>query len=263
MASEHGSEDSRERDEGDEQAEASTPDSGEDSPSSQRERSRRRRHHPVVAFLRETVVVLVAALVLSVVIKTFLAQAFYIPSESMEHTLEIGDRLVVNKLTPGPFDLERGDVVVFLDPGGWLASAPPEDPHALEQVLTWVGVLPQHADEHVIKRVVGLPGDHVVCCSEEGQIVVNGQPIDEPYVADGAAPSDVEFDVVVPAGHLYVLGDNRPRSKDSRFNGGSVGGGFVPVRNVVGTAFVITWPLDRITWLTDPDETFADVPDPS
>ena len=257
MGSEHDAEDARE-------VRATEAADGDDTPSPElRGRPRKRRRHPVVAFLRETVVVLVSALVLSVVIKTFLAQAFYIPSESMEHTLEVGDRLVVNKLTPGPFDLEHGDIVVFLDPGGWLSSVPPDDPNAVEQVLTWIGVLPEHADEHVIKRVIGLPGDQVVCCTDQGQITVNGEPITEPYVADGAAPSDVEFDVVVPEGHLYVLGDNRPHSKDSRYNGGSVGGGFVPVRNVVGTAFVITWPLDRITWLTDPDETFADVPDPS
>ncbi|UFU05207.1 signal peptidase I [Ruania halotolerans] len=226
----------------------------------QRERGRPRRH-PAMAFLRETVVVLVSALVLSLVVKSFLAQAFYIPSESMEHTLEVGDRLVVNKLAPGIVDLERGDVVVFLDPGGWL-SVESQELNPFQQVLTWIGVLPEHADEHVIKRIVGLPGDHVVCCTDDGLISVNDVPISEAYVADGAAPSDQEFDVTVPAGHLWVLGDNRPRSKDSRYNGGSVGGGFVPVRNVVGTAFVITWPLDRITWLTDPT-TFDDVPDPA
>ncbi|SED84446.1 signal peptidase I [Ruania alba] len=254
-----------EGDAGDTSADESVPDDGAGDAAEQSGEDRSaptRRRHPVVTFVRESVVVLVSALVLSLVVKSFLAQAFYIPSESMEHTLEVGDRLVVNKLAPDVMDLERGDVVVFLDPGGWL-DVPPQELSQFEQVLTWIGVLPEHADEHVIKRVIGLPGDHVVCCSDDGLVTVNDVPITEPYVADGAAPSEQEFDVTVPAGHLYVLGDNRPRSKDSRYNGGSVGGGFVPVRNVVGTAFVITWPLERITWLTDPDETFADVPDPS
>ena len=219
------------------------------------------RRHPVRSFLRESAIVVVSALVLSLVIKTFLAQAFFIPSVSMEPTLMVGDRLVVNKLAPQVMDLERGDVVVFLDPGGWLDTEPHEL-NAAEQVLTWIGLLPEHADEHVIKRVVGTGGDHVTCCTDEGLITVNGEPIEEPYVVPGAEPSERTFDVVVPEDHLFVLGDNRPRSADSRFHAGSVGAGFVPVRNVVGRVFVITWPLDRITWLSNPSETFADVPDP-
>ncbi|TDE88306.1 signal peptidase I [Occultella glacieicola] len=215
------------------------------------------------SFLHECVIVLVAALALSLIIKTFLAQAFYIPSISMEDTLLVGDRLVVSKLTPGPFELERGDIVVFLDPGGWLDNPEPEPLNPVEQVLTWIGILPEHADEHLIKRIIGLPGDHVVCCNEAGQITVNGAAIDEPYIIDGAVPSTDPFDTVVPDGHLWVMGDNRPRSADSRYNAASVGGGFVPIRNVVGTAFVIIWPLDSITWLSNPEETFADVPDPS
>ena len=220
-----------------------------------------KRRHPVRAFLRESAIVVVSALVLSLIIKTFLAQAFFIPSVSMEPTLMVGDRLVVNKLAPQVMDLERGDVVVFLDPGGWLDTEPHEL-NAAEQVLTWIGLLPEHADEHVIKRVIGTGGDHVTCCTDEGLIAVNGEPITEPYVVPGAEPSERTFDVVVPENHLFVLGDNRPRSADSRFHAGSVGGGFVPVRNVVGRAFVITWPLDRIEWLSNPSDTFADVPDP-
>lgn len=215
--------------------------------------------HPVRSFLRESAIVVISALVLSLIIKTFLAQAFYIPSVSMQPTLMVGDRLVVNKLVPDVMDVDRGDIVVFLDPGGWL-DTPPHELNPAEQALTWIGLLPEHADEHVIKRVIGLGGDHVECCTDQGRITVNGEPIEEPYIVPGAVPSEREFDVVVPEDHLFVLGDNRPRSADSRYHLGSVGGGFVPVRNVVGTAFVITWPLDRITWLTTPTETFADVP---
>ncbi|WP_277050925.1 signal peptidase I [Ruania albidiflava] len=239
---------------------SSTPEAGEATSASASAKNRRRRH-PIRAFLRESVIVVVCALVLSLVIKTFLAQAFYIPSVSMEPTLMVGDRLVVNKLVPQVMDIDRGDVVVFLDPGGWL-DTPPHELNAAEQVLTWIGLLPEHADEHVIKRVIGTGGDHVVCCTAEGLITVNGEPIEEPYLVPGAVPSERPFDVTVPESHLFVLGDNRPRSADSRAHAGAVGGGFVPVRNVVGRAFVITWPLDRITWLSNPTETFADVPDP-
>lgn len=216
-------------------------------------------------WLRETVTVLISALVLSVLIKTFLAQAFYIPSGSMEDTLELGDRVMVNKLAPGPFDLERGDVVVFVDPDGWLGELPPDTrpawQRAVSDVLTWVGLLPQDAGQHLIKRVVGVGGDHVTCCSADGELTVNGEAIAEPYLKPGSAPSETEFDVVVPEGYLWLMGDNRANSADSRAHLGDPGGGMVPVENVVGRAFVILWPADRIALLNNPEDTFAGVPD--
>lgn len=221
-----------------------------------------KRRNPVVAFLREVVIVLVSALAISLVLKTFLIQPFYIPSVSMETTLDVGDRIVVNKLAPGPFDIERGDIVVFLDPGGWLAGEPVPTLSPVEKALTWVGLLPENAGQHLVKRVIGVAGDHVVCCDDAGQITVNGVPIDEPYVIDGAVPSEKPFDVVVPEGHLWVMGDNRPQSADSRYHEDLPGQGFVPISNVVGRVFVILWPFDHLTWIDRPDETFADVPDP-
>src|SRR5699024_11976799 len=153
----------------------------------------------------------------------------------MQDTLDVGDRLVVNKLVPNVSDIERGDVVVFVDPDGWLRTSPAPDPSALQRVLTFIGILPEHADEHVIKRVIGLPGDHVLCCDEQGRLSVNGEPIDEAaYLAAGVAPSRDEFDVVVPDEHLWLLGDNRPQSADSRYHGGAAGGGFVPIDHVAG-----------------------------
>lgn len=216
----------------------------------------------VVGFLKETTIVLAIALVLSVLLKTFLIQAFYIPSESMQNTLQVGDRLIVNKLKPDHQELRRGDIVVFVDPGGWLRPQNQEPP-LLQKALTWVGLLPQHANEHLIKRVIGMPGDHVECCDEEGRILVNGEPLDETYIYPGADPSLKEFDVTVPAAHLWLLGDNRPRSQDSRYSEGAVGGGFVPVRNVVGTAWVIIWPFEHMTVLKNPAATFAGVPSPA
>lgn len=216
--------------------------------------------------VRETVVVLASALVLSLLIKTFLAQAFYIPSASMHDTLVEGDRVLVSKLTPGPFELERGDIVVFKDPGGWLV-VPPAMPQgaladAVTSALTFVGLLPQDAGEHLIKRVIGLPGDEVACCDAQGRLTVNGVAIDEPYLHPGSVPSEVEFTAVVPADHLWVMGDNRQNSQDSRAHLGDPGGGFVPMDDVVGTAVVVLWPIDRITLLRDPTSTFAGVPDP-
>lgn len=225
---------------------------------------RGRKRGPFATFLRETTIVVVTALVLSFVIKTFFAQAFFIPSVSMQDTLDVGDRLVVNKLVPAVSDIERGDVVVFVDPGGWLRDAPAPEPTVWQRALIFVGILPEHADEHVIKRVIGLPGDEVICCDEQGRVSVNGESIDEePYLAAGVAPSRDEFDVVVPAEHLWLMGDNRAQSADSRYHGGAAGGGFVPVDQVTGRAFVIVWPLDRLTWLSGGEDVFAGVPDPA
>ncbi|GAA4423378.1 hypothetical protein GCM10023169_18900 [Georgenia halophila] len=218
------------------------------------------------SWFREGLTVMVSAIVLSILIKTFLAQAFYIPSGSMENTLELGDRVMVSKLTPGPVDLERGDVVVFVDPGGWLDEVPEDDraqwQRTAAEVLTWVGLLPQNAGHHLIKRVVGLPGDHVVCCTDDGRITVNGEPIEEEqYLHDGVKPSQVPFDVTVPEDRVWVMGDNRPNSADSRAHMGDPGGGTVPMDNIVGRAFVLLWPADRIRLLNNPQETFADVPE--
>ncbi len=220
-----------------------------------------------LTLLRETAIIVVSAVVLSLIIKTFLAQAFYIPTGSMEQTLMVGDRVMVTKLAPGPFDVHRGDIVVFTDPGGWLSTPVPEDTSGfagmLGQVLTYIGLRPHDAGEHLIKRVIGVAGDHVECCDEQGRILVNGVPIDEPYLAAGAMPSEIEFDVIVPDGSLWVMGDNRQDSEDSRYHQGNPGGGAIPVSDVVGVAFVTLWPFDRATLLRNPGATFADVPDQS
>jgi signal peptidase I len=226
---------------------------------------RRSTRNAGLAWLRESAIILVSALVLSLVVKTFLVQAFFIPSESMHETLIEGDRVLVSKLRPGPFDLRRGDIVVFKDPGGWLSgqvtTEPGEFRKVVNEALTWVGLLPQDSGEHLIKRIIGLPGDHVACAGDGEPVTVNGVALDEPYLAPGAIPSESAFDVVVPEGTLWLMGDNRQASADSRANMGRPGGPFMPVENVVGAAFVTVWPLDRAGALTNPSDTFADVPD--
>jgi signal peptidase I len=218
------------------------------------------------AWLRETVVILASALLLSLIIKTFLFQAFYIPSASMQDTLVEGDRVLVTKLAPGPLDVHRGDVVVFKDPGGWLPPVVAEQQSPLAEwttsVLTYVGLLPQDSGEHLIKRIIGLPGDHIASEGAGAAVTVNGTEITEPYVREGSIPSEVQFDVVVPDDSLWVMGDNRQNSQDSRYHLGDPGGGSVPVDNVVGVAFVTVWPADRFTLLRNPGATFEPVPEP-
>ncbi len=223
----------------------------------------RPRPRRLTGILRETFLIVGGALVLSLLIKTFLAQAFFIPSASMQDTLVEGDRVVVSKLTPGVFDLKRGDIVVFRDPGGWLGPGAGDESagSALTDVLTFVGLLPADAGEHLIKRVIGLPDDTVECCDAQGRIRVNGSPIDEPYLKPGSVPSESTFSVIVPEDRLWVMGDNRQNSQDSRAHLGRPGGGTVPIDEVVGRAVLTMWPLDRVTALRNPADTFEAVPE--
>lgn len=218
-----------------------------------------RPRHTAWGWIKEILVVVGIALVLSFVIKTFFFRAFYIPSGSMEPTLQIDDRIFVNLMVPGPFDLQRGDVVVFRDDLGWLGDAEPAAMSPLSGALAFVGLAPDGAEQHLVKRVVGLPGDTVECCAEDGRLLVNGVAVSEPYVWPGAAPSDEEFKVEVPAGKLWVLGDHRNASADSRFHRDEQGG-FVDVEQVEGKAAVIAWPLDRAGTVDDHHGAFADVP---
>ncbi|MFC0582705.1 signal peptidase I [Micrococcoides hystricis] len=217
--------------------------------------------------VREFLIIIVIALVASFIIKTFFFRAFYIPSGSMENTLQIKDRIFVNLMRPGIWDIDRGDIVVFTDSDGWLKDTAYDtsdtEPNALENVLIFVGLQPDPAEQHLIKRVIGMPGDRVECCDDSGRIKVNGQPIDEPYVHAGVAPSDFEFDVTVPEDSLWVMGDNRNRSADSRYHMDGELEGFVPIDTVTGRAELRVWPFDAFGDAGNAREPFENVPEPA
>lgn len=222
----------------------------------------------VVGAVRETVIIVVMAMVLSFVVKTWVAQAFFIPSGSMEQTLEVGDRVMVSKLHKRFEGVNRGDIVVFQDPGGWLPpmerAEPSEVMGSVQSVLTFVGLLPDPADEHLIKRVIGVGGDRVVCCDADGRLTVNGAAIDEPYVYPGDVPSAIRFDVSVPAGSVWVMGDHRSDSQDSRYHplDGDGSEGSIPLDLVVGRGVVTVWPVTRAGSMSSHPDVFAGVPAP-
>ena len=196
--------------------------------------------------LRELPILVVSALILSIVVKTFLVQFFYIPSGSMENTLQVNDRVGVNKLGALFSDIKRGEVVVFRDPASWL-SAPYDDSTGISKVikesLVFVGILPDPAKQYLIKRVIGDGGDHVVCCSPSGKLTVNDVEVTEPYIFEGNKPSDSTFDVTVPQGFIWVMGDHRGASADSRFHTDDPNKGMVPLDKVTGRALFVIWPL--------------------
>ena len=202
---------------------------------------------------RDLAIIVVVALLASFLIKTFVVRSFYIPSGSMENTLQVDDRVLVNEVAPRVGGISNGDVVVFEDPGGWL-PAPTAVASPVEIALSVVGLAAADTENHLIKRVIGLPGDTVACCDPFGHLILNGVPLEEPYAvlpttSSPAAP--VAFDVIVPEGVVWVMGDNRYRSKDSVYHRDDPAGGFVPLDRVVGTAFVINWPASRWSFIGD------------
>lgn len=199
---------------------------------------------------RETFALIVFAVVLAAVVKTFFVQAFYIPSESMVPTLNVSDKLFVQKVAYWRGDPQRGDIVVFDDPGGWLLAAKtPTQP--VQRFLATVGLLPTGG--HLIKRVIGIGGDTVKCCDAKGRLLVNGHPITEPYVLDASVIKDRRFEVKVKDGYLWVMGDNRGRSLDSVAHIAEEGGGQIAIGAVIGKAWVRVWPISRLGVFGDTD----------
>jgi signal peptidase I len=206
-----------------------------------------------LSFLFELVVLVVVALLLALGIKTWAFQAFFIPSGSMQNTLAIGDRILINKIVYHTRPIARGDIVVFNGQGSW--DPEPENSPGFfarlgDNIEDIFGV--DHGDDYV-KRVIGLPGDHVVCCNAKGQITVNGVALSESsYLYPGNTPSTTRFSITVPAGRLWVMGDHRAISYDSRGHMGDPGGGTIPESAVLGRAFVIIWPVSHWTILNIP-----------
>ncbi|MEU9981249.1 signal peptidase I [Streptomyces sp. NPDC050856] len=208
------------------------------------------------SFWKELPLLIGIALVLALLIKTFLVQAFSIPSDSMMNTLQRGDRVLVDKLTPWfGSEPERGEVVVFHDPGGWLEGEPTPETNVLQNFLSFIGLMPSSEDKDLIKRVIAVGGDTVEC-KKGGKVVVNGKALDETaYIAPGSTPCDDEpfGPIKVAQDRIWVMGDNRQNSLDSRYHQELPGNGTVATERVVGRAVVVAWPVTRWSTLPVPD----------
>ncbi|MEJ7707483.1 MAG: signal peptidase I [Nocardioidaceae bacterium] len=217
-------------------------------------------HHRCSAGRREgceLVIIVAIALIASALLRAFVLQAFFVPSTSMLPEIRKDDRILVSRLNT----LERGEVVVFQDPGDWLtANEQPPPPTGIRKGLEWLGVLPASGHEHLVKRVIGLAGDRIVCC-ESGKLTINGVKVDETdFVFQKSGPADDQlYDVVVPKDSIFVLGDHRYGSGDSAYHL-SNGTGFVPTDLVVGRAFSLVWPIDHAHLMHIPSA-YDDVPD--
>ncbi|MEU8260584.1 signal peptidase I [Micromonospora sp. NPDC048999] len=199
---------------------------------------------PRSSFWKELPILLGVAILVAVLVRAFVLQTFWIPSPSMENTLKIDDRVLVNKLVYDFRSPHRGEVIVFKAPTSWSGNPSGED---------------------FIKRVIGVGGDHVVCCDPQGRLIINGKPIDEPFIYPGNKPADQDFDITVPQGRLWVMGDHRQASGDSlehwQQSGADITEATIPEDQVVGRAFTIFWPPSRATWLTVPKQ-FDGIPNP-
>ena len=202
---------------------------------------------PRNSFWKELPILLGVAILVAVLVRAFVLQTFFIPSPSMENTLKIDDRVLVNKLVYDFRSPHRGEVIVFKAPTEWSGNPDGED---------------------FIKRVIGVGGDHVVCCDRTGgqdRLVINGKPVDEPFIFPGNKPADQDFDITVPKGRLWVMGDHREASGDSlehwQQSGEDINVATIPEGEVVGRAFTIFWPVSRATWLSVPEQ-FDGIPNP-
>jgi signal peptidase I len=205
------------------------------------------------SLLREIPIIIGSALIVSIIVKTFFLHFFFIPTGSMENTLQVGDRIAVNKFGALFSEIKRGEIVVFADPDNWLGQAPDDQSTGLlgqgKNLLITIGVVPDPAKQYLIKRVIGVGGDTVICCDDQERLTVNGKSIAEPYVYENDKASDSNFNVTVPEGFIWVMGDHRGASSDSRFHTNDVNAGMVPLSKVVGRATFIVWPISNLDFL--------------
>ena len=213
------------------------------------EKKSKRRGIPLWA---ETILLLALALVISALVKTFFVQMFFVPSGSMRPLFVDDDRILVQKMSYWDGDIERGDVVVFADPGGkWLGPEGHVALNGVQKLFSKVGLYPTGG--HLVKRVIGIGGDTVKCCDKKGRVTVNGVPLEEKdYILEGYPPSDKKFKVTVPEGRLWMMGDNRSNSEDSRYHQDLEGGGTIPESAVVGKVWAVVWPFNRFQRLETP-----------
>ena len=207
------------------------------------------------SLLRELPLLVILALLVSLFIKSFLVQFFYIPSGSMENTLQIKDRVAVNRVPFIGNDVNRGDVIVFRDPAGWLPDASSLDgnrfTNAIREGLVIVGIIPNPAKQYLVKRVIGVAGDNVV--AKDQVLTINGKPTNEPYIFAGNTPSDTDFNITVPEGKVWVMGDHRGASGDSRVHQDDVNNGMVPVEKITGRVIATIWPIKQIGFISSQD----------
>jgi signal peptidase I len=207
------------------------------------------------SLLRELPILVILALLVSLLIKSFLVQFFYIPSGSMENTLQIKDRVAVNRVPFIGNNVSRGDVIVFRDPAGWLPEASSVSgnrvTNAIREGLVIVGVIPNPAKQYLVKRVIGVAGDKVV--AKDQVLTINGKPTNEPYIFAGNTPSDTDFNITVPEGKVWVMGDHRGASGDSRVHQDDVNNGMVPVEKITGRVIATIWPLSQIGFISSQD----------
>ena len=207
------------------------------------------------SLLRELPLLVILALLVSLFIKSFLVQFFYIPSGSMENTLQIKDRVAVNRVPFIGNDVNRGDVIVFRDPAGWLPDASSLDgnrfTNAIREGLVIVGIIPNPAKQYLVKRVIGVAGDNVV--AKDRVLTINGKPTNEPYIFAGNTPSDTDFNITVPEGKVWVMGDHRGASGDSRVHQDDVNNGMVPVEKITGRVIATIWPIKQIGFISSQD----------
>lgn len=205
------------------------------------------------SLLREIPIIIGSALIVSIIVKTFFLHFFFIPTGSMENTLQVGDRIAVNKFGALFSEIKRGEIVVFADPDNWLGQAPDDQSSGLigqgKNLLITIGVVPDPAKQYLIKRVIGVGGDTVICCDDQDKLTVNGKSIAEPYVYENDKASESNFNVTVPEGFIWVMGDHRGASSDSRFHTSDVNAGMVPLNKVVGRATLIVWPISNLDFL--------------
>lgn len=207
------------------------------------------------SLLRELPILVILALLVSLLIKSFLVQFFYIPSGSMENTLQIKDRVAVNRVPFLGNDISRGDVIVFRDPAGWLPEASSVTgngiTNAIREGLVLVGIVPNPAKQYLVKRVIGVAGDNVV--AKDQVLTINGKPTNEPYIFAGNSPSDTDFNITVPEGKVWVMGDHRGASGDSRVHQDDVNNGMVPVEKITGRVIATIWPIKQIGFISSQD----------